>query len=210
MKRHAQAFLFAALTFTMAAPSCSWFEKHPVIPAVVTCSGETIPLALVTQVYNDVMSDNWFDLATNVVPLLKDGYADIECIFGYLKTSNPETVPHIQKLTAAHVDEFKGSVSVLSAPERSHVAADAPLAWLGSTPAGALKHSLAPKALQAPVVPGTTARGKLSLASCDPLCGGKNTSLAPPSGCLCHAGKGMASRWVPLRERAGLGLVAAR
>ena len=62
MKRLLTPALFALLTFSMAAPSCAWFAKNPVIPAVVTCSGETIPLSLVTQVYEDVMSDNWLDL----------------------------------------------------------------------------------------------------------------------------------------------------
>ena len=69
-----------------------------------------------TQIYTDVMADNWLDLATNVIPLLKDGYADLECVFGYLSVSNPESAPHIQKMKAAHVGEFKGSVSLLGSP----------------------------------------------------------------------------------------------
>ena len=108
-------------------------RKHPVIPAVVTCSGETIPLALVTQVYNDVMTDNWFDLATNVVPLLKDGYADIEGHLRLLEDLEPRNGPRrIQKLTAAHADEFKGSVSMRSTGNSmAPIAAVPPDSYLG-------------------------------------------------------------------------------
>ncbi len=105
-----------ALLFVVAlllnAASCA--HVQPVVNAVVTCSGETISPALVDAVYRDVMTENWFDLASNVVPLLKEGYADVECIWGYLSKSNPETVPHIQKLRAKHAAEFKGSVSLRS------------------------------------------------------------------------------------------------
>jgi hypothetical protein len=105
--------LLAALS---AMPSCSWFSKHPVIPAVVTCSGETIPIALVTRTYDDAMTENWIDLAENVVPLLKDGYADLTCIWNYLGTSNPETLPHINAMKAKHAAEFKGSASCSGSP----------------------------------------------------------------------------------------------
>jgi len=105
--------LLAALS---AMPSCSWFSKHPVIPAVVTCSGETIPIALVTRTYDDAMTENWVDLAENVVPLLKDGYADLTCIWNYLGTSNPETLPHINAMKAKHAAEFKGLASCSGSP----------------------------------------------------------------------------------------------
>jgi len=139
--------LLAALS---AMPSCSWFSKHPVIPAVVTCSGETIPIALVTRVYDDTKAENWIDLAENVVPLLKDGYADLSCIWNYLETSNPETLPHINAMKAKHADAFKGSVSTLrspgdSTPKKGPIALDGNLSMdlshaffssLSSCPAG--------------------------------------------------------------------------
>jgi hypothetical protein len=142
----------------------------------VTCSGETIPLSLVTQVYSDVMSDNWLDLATNVIPLLKDGYADIECIFGYLGTSNPETVPHIKAMKAQHADEFKGSVSMrhpsLTFDEQAAI------------------HIPLPPVQHAPPI-----------AFCDRACGKPRSGLSTPSGCLCWRESKTdwrQSRWVRL------------
>ena len=112
MRKIYALLLGAALTLN----GCAWFHKHPVIPAVVTCSGETIPIALVTRVYDDVMTENWIDLAENVVPLLKDGYADLTCIWNYLGTSNPETLPHVNAMKAKHADAFRGSVSCSGVP----------------------------------------------------------------------------------------------
>src|SRR6185437_10467900 len=112
MRKIYALLLGAALTLN----GCAWFHKHPVIPAVVTCSGETIPIALVTRVYDDVMTENWIDLAENVVPLLKDGYADLQCVWSYLGTSNPETLPHINAMKAKHADAFKGATSMLRSP----------------------------------------------------------------------------------------------
>ena len=109
MRKIYALLLGAALTLN----GCAWFHKHPVIPAVVTCSGETIPIALVTRVYDDVMTENWIDLAENVVPLLKDGYADLQCVWNYLGTSNPETSPHINAMRAKHADAFRGSTASL-------------------------------------------------------------------------------------------------
>jgi len=110
MTRIYALILGVALTLSTSA------HVTPAINAVVTCSGQTVPITLVKQIYADVMADNWLDLADNVVPALKDGWADVDCIFGHLKTSNPETVPHIQKLKAQHAEDFKGSVSCSGSP----------------------------------------------------------------------------------------------
>ncbi len=45
------AFICSVALLGLTANGCAWFEKHPVIPAVVTCSGETpdAPAATVAQ-----------------------------------------------------------------------------------------------------------------------------------------------------------------
>ena len=201
------AFL-ALLASFMAQPSCSWFQSHPVIPAVVTCSGETIPLALVTQVYSDVMANNWLDLATNVIPLLKDGYADLECIFNYLSVSNPEAAPHIKAMKAAHVGEFRGSVSLRS-PSDSTPSAGPTLEKIsentghgagqgGDQPPHA--HALAPdRHPRQGVNLGTfSAKPPKSALECDQSCGAPMSGLVTPSGCSCQRKVDGKPRWVPL------------
>lgn len=173
MKRLAMPFLLALLSAMMAVPSCSWFQKNPVIPAVVTCSGKTIPIALVTEVYEDVMAEDWIDLATKVVPLLSDGYADVTCILNYLATSNPETVPHIQALKAAHV-ELRGGTAANVYPKES--------------PAGG--------ALRVPAGPAFSLA--TSYQDCDARCGSGN-GLVVPGGCRCRVGNGLKAHWIAAR-----------
>jgi len=215
----------ALLAVLSAMPSCSWFSKHPVIPAVVTCSGETIPIALVTQTYNDVMTENWIDLAENVVPLLKDGYADLQCVWNYLGTSNPETLPHINTMKAKHAAEFKGSASCSGSPTVvvARLSADAVACarrcgedgWSWGSAGCVCRKS---EALRSPgdVTPktGTFAypgeNPGAALERCDRTCGEHLTSLATVKGCLCWRGKGRAGHWVALREAPGLGMVASR
>lgn len=216
--------LLALFALCLSMTSCSWFNKHPVIPAVVTCSGETIPIALVTQTYNDIMSEDWLDLATNVVPLLKDGYADLQCIWNYLGVSNPETLPHIQSLKAKHADAFKGSVSLRSPGDSTPKQGPTATKISENTGHGAGQggdqpphaHALAPERegvqrVNHPAVsfgyvgpsPGA------ELARCTAACGSSN-AIAPPDGCRCLRGRGRDARWIPLRERAGAGMVASR
>lgn len=42
-------------------------------------------------------------------------------------------------------------------------------------------------------------RDRLTIGACDAKCGGRNTSIAPPSGCRCHVGAGRSARWVAAR-----------
>jgi len=222
----------------LASPGCSWFSKHPVIPAVVTCSGETIPIALVTRVYDDTTAENWIDLAENVVPLLKDGYADLTCIWNYLGTSNPETLPHINAMKVKHADAFRGSTASLDSTKTRGVRPALPgadgttdaTASVGArepagTPVGPAATSLAVTALPSagaetssrPTPPTKPVQFSYpgenpgaALERCDRTCGEHLTSLATVSGCSCWRGKGRSGHWVALREAPGLGLVATK
>ena len=171
------AFL-ALLSAWMAVPSgCA--HAPPVINAVVTCSGNTIPFALVEQVYGDFMAENWGDLATNVVPLLKDGWADIVCIENALKTAHPEMVPHFEKLKAGHVelrvaetskpdpgDRLPGASPAAGGAPRVPAAGPKMFAYAGESVAAAAER-------------------------CDRACGGRNRGIGSPGrSCLCaHAGR---------------------
>ena len=209
MRKIYALLLGAALTLN----GCAWFHKHPVIPAVVTCSGETIPIALVTRVYDDVMTENWIDLAENVVPLLKDGYADLQCVWSYLGTSNPETLPHVNAMKAKHADAFKGATSMLRSPGDATPKTGPAATSLAVTalPSAGAETSSRPTPPTKPVqfsYPGPNPGA--ALERCDRTCHEHLTSLATVKGCLCWRGKGRSGHWVALREAPGIGMVAAR
>ena len=88
--------------FVIAALSCAHIQ--PVVNTVVVCSGETVPAALVEEVYTDIMTENWGDLAMAAVPALKAGWDDIACIYDALKAKNPQLVPHMNKLKSQHLE----------------------------------------------------------------------------------------------------------
>lgn len=108
MKNHVRSLLFAAALASSALGLTSCAHVAPVINTVVTCSGQTIPTALVDEVYTDIMTENWGDLATVAVPALADGWNDVVCIYDALKAGNPGLTPHFEKLKAGHV-ELRGA-----------------------------------------------------------------------------------------------------
>lgn len=112
----------ALLSVFMALPGCSWFEKHvePVPPAVITCTGETIPASLVQQVWNDLKTKNYVDLATNVLPLLRDGWNDMRCIIDALETAHPELHEPATEFQRQHAVEIRNA-KPLSMDERAAI-----------------------------------------------------------------------------------------
>lgn len=177
------AFL-AMLSTWMVVPGCA--HVQPVISTVVTCSGQTIPAGLVNEVYADIMAENWNDLATVAVPALADGWADVACIYDALKGANPALVGHMQNLKAGHVELRAVAENLLRGGPSDRSGGPYP-SQPGSTPGPATE----PFAYS-----GT--RVATELSACEAACGGPD-ALAPPSGCLCHVGRGRDARWVAAR-----------
>jgi hypothetical protein len=191
------AFL-ALLSVFMAVPGCA--HVQPVINAVVTCSGRTIPAALVNQVYADVMTENWADIVANVVPLLTDGYADVLCIFGYLQTSNPETVAHIEQLKTAHADAFRASTALRSPGDSTPPTGPT----LDKIPRGASEAATFRPGGEVPDEPGkyfyAGPNPGASLAHCDRACGDNaHDSIAPAGTCECFRKVGSTWQWVAVK-----------
>lgn len=112
--------ILAALTIAVcaiAAPSCSWFDKHvePVAPAVVTCSGQTIPASTVSKVWNDLKTKNYADILTNVLPLLSDGWNDLTCIIDAVDTQNAALQPAGEEFKRQHAVEIRAAAARASA-----------------------------------------------------------------------------------------------
>lgn len=101
MKHVARYLVLLAALFIPASFCASCASVQPYIKAVVTCSGKTVPAALVTEVYTDLMTENWGDLVFEVVPFLTSGYADLQCIIDALKQTNPEVAPKAVKFEKA-------------------------------------------------------------------------------------------------------------
>jgi hypothetical protein len=77
---------------------------RPVVTDVVTCSGKTISGDVANMVYRDIRDENWADIAENIVPILAEGWSDVQCIYNALTSAHPELVPHMERLKAGHVE----------------------------------------------------------------------------------------------------------
>jgi hypothetical protein len=206
------ALLFAA---ALTLGSCSWFTSHvdPVIPAVVTCSGATIPAATVRQVWNDLKAKNYGDLVTNVLPLLADGWNDLTCIIDAVDAQDPQLQEAGAEFKRQHAVEIRNSrpVSLRSpgdpTPKTGPTLDKIPQATSeaatfrpgGEVPGGLGKYSY----------PGQNVGAEL--AACYRDCGDNaHGALAPPGGCECWRKVGSTWRWVALRDAPGAGMVATR
>lgn len=212
MKRLAMSFLLALLSYAMAIPSCAHIQ--PVINTVVTCSGKTISPALVDEVYTDILTENWGDLAVTAIQALPSGWADVVCIYDALKDANPALVGHMEKLEAAHV-ELRGAVSLRCPGDptpKTGPTAMIPRSATGSMAASDTAGARSNRAegtssptvqrqRRSPLKRETLVRSEAGerLAACDVVCGGPRRSLAPPSGCLCQRKVDGSLRWVAAR-----------
>ena len=197
-----------ALFFAVALTAFSCSTVSPYIKPISDCAGKSVSTSDADEAINDLLTQNWADLAMEGARI---GWDVLDCVITNITTQAPGLKGSATEFKSLHSVEFRAagvSACNVSAPERSHAAADAPLAWLGSTPAGAQHISSAPQTLQVPAAPGATARGDSfayagenvgsRATGCDVACGNRK-SLAPPSGCMCQVGDGRGAHWIAAR-----------
>jgi hypothetical protein len=193
MTRYALPFLLALMSVFFLIPSCS--TVTPYIKPISSCVGKTVAAGDVNEAFDDLLTQNWGDLAAEGVRL---GYDVLACIISSIETQAPGLKPAAAEFRQLHSVEFRAAGGSACLDKASQKVGASETTASEARP------------------PETLAQARhLTLAACDRACGARLTGMPVESGTACSCWRAdrkdwRNSRWVPLREAPGAGMVAAR
>lgn len=216
------AFL-ALLSVFMAVPGCAGKFPADIWPALKACGANDVTWGAASEVFADLVEIANGNPAgeTDLLSMLaSDVGGGIPCLVNYFEGQGGNVGAAASKFKAGHAKELsaaaaRGPTACRSPGDSTPKTGPTVQQISENTGHGAGQggdqpphaHALAPdrEGVQRVNHPA------ISLSSCDLACGGPNTSIAPPDGCQCWRAdpkNWRNSRWIPLREMPGRGLVA--
>ena len=186
MKRLALPFLLALLSVFFAIPSCS--TVAPYIKPVTSCAGKSVSADDVNEAFNDLLTQNWADLAAEGVRV---GFDVLDCIISDITNQAPGLKPSATEFKTLHAVEFRAAgVSACREPDLKANPGDR-LPGAGPASGGAPRVPLAGSKMFS--YPGENVG--TAEARCEAACGERDAIGSPGGDCLCLRGR----TWVAAR-----------